>query len=265
MTYTGRPLKRSEDPRLISGQGSYVNDIKIDGMLHAAILRSPHAHARVTGIRTSVARSQPGVISVLTGADIEDILTDLPTRAMSGEWEVDEFNAPEHPVLARDKVNYVGQTVAVVVAEDPHQARDALELVEVDYSPLPAIVDPLEAADECSTPVHQEIGSNVALRIHHDRQGSDLDSAFAQSDMIVRQRYTVQRLAPAPMETRGLVAHYQPNDGFLTVWASTQSPHRVRRQLAALLGLSDGNVRVIAPDGGAGSERREASFQRMWP
>ena len=260
MIYTGKPLKRFEDPRLVSGQGSYVNDIKIEGTLHAAILRSPHAHARIGEIRTSAARAHSGVAAVLTSEDIQGILTDLPTRAMSGEWEVDEFNAPEHPVLARDKVNYVGQTVAVVVAEDPHQARDALELIEVDYSPLSAIVDPLEAADENSTPVHQELGSNVALRIHHDRQGADLDSAFTRADRTVRQRYTVQRLAPVPMETRGLVAHYEPDRGFLTIWASTQSPHRVRRQLARLLGLSESNVRVVAPDVGGGFGEKGGVF-----
>ena len=199
MTYTGKPVKRFEDPRLVSGQGSYVDDIKIDGLLHAAILRSPHGHARVNGIHTSRARGLHGVVAVITSEDIAGILSDLPTRAMSGEWEVDEFNAPEHPVLAKDKVNYVGQTVAVVVAESPQQARDALELIEVDYNPLPAIVDPREAAAEGSVPIHEDLGSNVALRIHHDRQGEDLDAAFAKADRVVRQRYDVQRLAPMPI------------------------------------------------------------------
>ena len=260
MTYTGKPVKRFEDPRLVSGQGSYVDDIKIDGLLHAAILRSPHGHARVNGIHTSRARGLHGVVAVITSEDIAGILSDLPTRAMSGEWEVDEFNAPEHPVLAKDKVNYVGQTVAVVVAESPQQARDALELIEVDYNPLPAIVDPREAAAEGSVPIHQDLGSNVALRIHHDRQGEDLDAAFAKADRVVRQRYDVQRLAPMPMETRGLVAHYQPEEDFLTIWTSTQSPHRVKRQIARLLDRPESSVRVIAPDVGGGFGEKGGVF-----
>ena len=260
MTYTGKPVKRFEDPRLVSGQGSYVDDIKIDGLLHAAILRSPHGHASLNAIDTSRARALHGVVAVITSEDIAGILSDLPTRSMSGEWEVDEFNAPEHPVLAKDKVNYVGQTVAVVVAESPQQARDALELIEVDYNPLPAIVDPREAAAKGSAPIHQELGSNVALRIHHDRQGEDLDAAFAKADRVVGQRYNVQRLAPMPMETRGLVAHYQPEEDFLTIWTSTQSPHRVKRQIARLLDRPESSVRVIAPDVGGGFGEKGGVF-----
>ena len=260
MSYTGQSVRRFEDARLVSGQGSYVDDIKIPGMLHAAFLRSPHAHARIRSVDVAAALRMPGVEAVLTGDDILGIVPDLPTRSMSGEWEVDEFKAPEHPALAVGKVSYVGQTVAVVVAQDPGQARDALELIRVDYEPLPVVLDPWEAASSDSIPIHDELGTNVALRIHHDRQGEDLDKAFAQADRIVEQRYDVQRLAPVPMETRGLVAHYQPEDDFLTIWASTQGAHRVQRQTSRLLDFPEAKIRVIAPDVGGGFGEKGGVF-----
>ena len=260
MGYTGQPIRRFEDARLVSGQGSYVDDIKIPGMLHAAFLRSPHAHARIRSVDVTAAQEMPGVEVVLTGKDISGIVPDLPTRSMSGEWEVDEFNAPEHPALAVGKVSYVGQTVAVLVAQDPGRARDALELIQVDYEPLPVVLDPWEAASPDSIPIHEELGTNVALRIHHDRQGEDLDKAFSQADRIVEQRYDVQRLAPVPMETRGLVAHYQPEDDFLTIWASTQGAHRVQRQISRLLDFPEAKIRVIAPDVGGGFGEKGGVF-----
>ena len=244
----------------MSGQGSYVDDIKIPGMLHAAFLRSPHAHARIRSVDVAAAQEMPGVEVVLTGEDILGIVPDLPTRSMSGEWEVDEFNAPEHPALAVGKVSYVGQTVAVVVAQDPGQARDALEMIQVDYEPLPVVLDPWEAASPDSIPIHEELGTNVALRIHHDRQGEELDKAFSQADLIVEQRYDVQRLAPVPMETRGLVAHYQPEDDFLTIWASTQGAHRVQKQISRLLDFPEAKIRVIAPDVGGGFGEKGGVF-----
>jgi len=258
--YTGQPVRRFEDARLVSGQGSYVDDIKIPGMLHAAFLRSPHAHARIRSVDVAAAQEMPGVEVVLTGEDISGIVPDLPTRSMSGEWEVDEFNAPEHPALAVGKVSYVGQTVAVVVAQDPGQARDALEMIQVDYEPLPVVLDPWEAASPDSIPIHEELGTNVALRIHHDRQGEELDKAFSQADLIVEQRYDVQRLAPVPMETRGLVAHYQPEDDFLTIWASTQGAHRVQKQISRLLDFPEAKIRVIAPDVGGGFGEKGGVF-----
>ncbi|MCI0893556.1 MAG: xanthine dehydrogenase family protein molybdopterin-binding subunit, partial [Chloroflexi bacterium] len=142
MPYIGQSIKRFEDPRLVAGQGSYVDDITVPGMLHAAFLRSPYAHARIRSVDASVAREMPGVVAVLTGDDIVDALPDLPSRAMTGEWSVDEFNGPEHPALAIGKVCYVGQPVAIVVAQEPSQARDALETIQTDYEPLTAIMDP---------------------------------------------------------------------------------------------------------------------------
>jgi carbon-monoxide dehydrogenase large subunit len=197
---------------------------------------------------------------VLTGDDIAGVLPNLPSRAMGGEWQADAVNAPEQPALARGKACYVGQPVAVLAAQERYVARDAMDLIEVDYEPLQPILDPLEAARQDSVPIHAHLGTNVALRIHHDRQGQDLDAAFACADRIIRQRYEVQRLAPVPLETRGLVASYQPQEDSLTIWASTQAPHRVRRQLARLLNRPENHVRVIAPDVGGGFGEKGGVF-----
>ena len=211
MTYTGQALKRFEDPRLVTGMGVFVDDVKLPGMLYASFLRSPHAHARIRAIDASEARSMPGVVAVLIGEDIAGVLTEIPPRVLE-EWEMDELQAPGLPTLAQGKVFFVGQTVAVVVAETRHLARDAVDMIAVEYEPLPAVLDPLEAASEGSMPLHEEIGTNVIMRKFHDRQGSGLDDAFTQADRVIRQQYNVQRLAPLPLETRGCVAHYQPED-----------------------------------------------------
>ena len=259
-TYTGQPLKRFEDPKLVSGQGSYVDDIKLPGLLHAAILRSPHAHARINRIDVSQAQQALGVAAVISVDDLEGVISDLAPRAMSGEWQIDEFNPPQQPALAKDKVRYVGQPVLVVVADEASQARDALDLIQVEYEPLEPVMHPRDAASAGSALIHEELGTNVALRIHHDRQGKDLDAAFEKADRIVRQSYEVQRLAPVPMETRGLVAHYRPDEDFLTIWASTQGPHTVRRQMSRLLERPESSIRVIAPDVGGGFGEKGGVF-----
>ena len=214
MPYTGQPLKRFEDPKLLTGQGSFVDDIQLPDMLHAAILRSPHAHARIRAIDGTEARTMAGVVAVLTGADIAGVLGEVPTRAMVGGWEVDEMQPVEQPVLARDKVYYVGQPVAIVVAQNRYLAKDAVALIRVEYDPLPPVLDPLAALQAEATPIHATLGSNVGLRVAHE--GGDLATAFAQADRVIQQRYHVQRLAPTPLETRGVAASYQPQDDFLT-------------------------------------------------
>ena len=249
MSSIGQRLKRFEDPRLVAGKGSYVDDIALPGMLHAHFLRSTHAHARIRSIDASAARNQPGVVTVLTGEDTADVLGDIPINVYA-ELQPQELNAPLHPVLARDKVCYVGQPVAVVVASSRYLASDAAERIRVDYEPLPALADPLEAMREDATPIHPHIGTNMGLRIY--REGGDVDAAFAAADRIVRQRFDVQRLAPVPMETRGMVAHYQPQEDFLTIWDSTQTPHLLRTEFAKILKLPETSVRVIAPDVGGG-------------
>jgi carbon-monoxide dehydrogenase large subunit len=255
-TYIGRPLKRFEDPRLVQGQGTFVADLQFPGMLHAVVLRSPHAHARLLSIDTAAARALPGVVAVLTAQDIAGAVRDIPPRPTP---ELEGVQVPEHPVLARDKVCYVGQPVAVVVAQSLYVAKDALELLRVAYQPLPPIVDPLAAAQDAAPPLHAAFGTNVAMRLRLGR--GDLQAAFAQADRIVRGRYDVPRLAPAPLECRGLVAHYQPAEQRLTLWASTQVPHKVKRYVEALLHEPPREVRVIAPDVGGGFGQKV----EIWP
>jgi aerobic carbon-monoxide dehydrogenase large subunit len=258
MSYAGQPLKRFEDPKLVSGRGSYVDDVQLPGMLYAAVLRSPHAHARIRSIDASAARNQPGVVTVLTGADTAGVLNDVPTRAMAGDLSVDEMKLIEQPVLARGKVCYVGQPVAIVVARNRYQARDALEGILVDYEPMTPILDPLNAIRENAIPIHQEVGTNIGLRVSHE--GGDVAAAFAQADRVIQQRYHVQRLAPVPLETRGVAAHYQTDEDLLTVWNSTQAPHRVRRYLAPLLKRPESRMRVIAADVGGGFGEKGCMF-----
>ncbi len=263
VSYSGQPLKRFEDPRLVTGGGSFVDDIVLPDMLYAYVLRSPHAHARIRSIDVSAARNMSGVVAVLTGGDLADEVKVVPTRAISDQavssapgGMVDELNGREQPVLATDKVCYVGQAVAMVVAQERYLARDAAELIRVGYEPLPPLMDPFEAAT--ATPIHQELGTNMGMRIY--REGGDLEGAFAQADRVIQQRYDVQRLAPAPLENRGVLAHYQPQEDLLTVWDSTQEPHQVWRHLAHLLNRPEDRVRVIAPDVGGGFGEKGCLF-----
>ena len=223
--------------------------------MHAVVLRSLHAHANIRSIDVSAAGRMPGVVAIFTAADIQELGVELPTRTNTG---ADEFNPPRHPVLALDKVCYVGQAVAVVIAEDIYVAADALEQVDVDYDILPALIDPYEALEEGAMIVHPDIGTNVAHRTLI--AGGDLDAAFAQADYVVSQTYHVQRLAPAPMEPRGLVADYQFAEDLLTVWDSTQHPHEVREHLAHLLGRAESSIRVVAPDVGGGFGEKASFF-----
>jgi carbon-monoxide dehydrogenase large subunit len=247
MSYIGQPIKRCEDARLLRGRGTFVDDLQLPDMLYAVVLRSSHAHARVRAIDAAAARRLPGVVKVLTAEDLIGMVKDIPPRPTP---ELEGVSVPEHPVLARDKVCYVGQPVAVVVAHDRYLARDALERIDVDYRPLPPIMDAWEAAQEGALPMHEAFGTNIAMRIR-ERRG-DLQAAFAEADAIVSRRYDVPRLSPAPMEGRGLLAHYQPEADLLTLWASTQVPHRLKNSLQRLLIRSPRQLRVIAPDVGGG-------------
>jgi aerobic carbon-monoxide dehydrogenase large subunit len=258
VSYVGQPMKAVEDPRLVTGRGSFVDDITLPDMLHAAVLRSPYAHARIRGVDLSAARTLPGVVAVLTGADIAGVLPDIPTRAMAGERAVDELRPPEHPLLATAKVCYVGQAVAVVVAHDPYVARDAVERIGVDYEPLSPVLDPDEALRDDAPIIHEVLGTNMALRVR--QHAGDLDGAFARAEHVIRQRYMVPRLAPAPLETRGVMAYYQPDKNLLTVWNSTQAAQRVKHSLSHLLNRPEEGLRVIAPDVGGSFGIKDCIF-----
>ena len=250
MTSTGQSLRRFEDHRLLIGAGSFVDDIKLPGMLHTVMIRSPHAHARIQSVAVSEAQGIPGVVAVVTGPDITGALGELPSSGLWDDPSILVMNAKGQPVLATDLVCYVGQTVAMVVADSLEAARDAADLVQVEYETLAPIMDPLEALKDDAVPIHQDLGTNLGMRIF--REGGDVDAAFAQADRVVKQHFEVPRLAPAPLENRAVAAQYESQEDLLTVWDSTQEPHLVWRNLAKQLGRPEASVRVIAPDVGGG-------------
>ncbi len=258
MRYVGQAMKRFEDPRLVTGNGAFVGDLTLPDMLHAAVARSQHAHARLRGINVAAASAVPGVVAVLTGADIAGVLPGIPTRAMTDERAVDALHAPEYPLLAHDQVCYVGQPIAVVVAHDPYIARDAVELITGDYEPLVPVLDADAAARGEAPVIHAAMGTNVAMRLR--QHAGDVEGAWAQADHVIRQRYVVQRVVPAPLETRGVLAQYQPQDDLLTVWNATQAPHRVKHFLVHLLQRPAQTVRVIAPDVGGSFGVKDCLF-----
>jgi aerobic carbon-monoxide dehydrogenase large subunit len=241
----GARVKRREDPRLIRGLGQYVDDVNLPNTLHVAILRSPCAHAKIKNLDAEAARQLRGVIAVVTGSEIKDQVGTLP---VSGGNET--LRVPKHYVLAVDKVCYVGEGVAAVVAEDRYTARDALDLIQVEYEPLPVVIDPEKALAPGGPVIHSEWPDNVAFR-SEQKQGN-LTKAFKEADKVVRQRLVHQRLAPIAVEPRGVVAHYLSSDKELTVWSSTQVPHMLRTNLAQMLKLPENEVRVIAPEVGGG-------------
>ncbi len=238
----GRPIRRVEDPRLVSGRGAYVEDIQPAGLLYLAFARSPYPAARIVSVEVSAARDADGVVAVLTAADVADV-GDVASAPMPFA------KRPPHRPLANDRVNQVGQPVACIAAESPSLARDAADLVEVEYEPLPSVAF-AEAALEPDAPrVHPDLDDNVCYRLQ--REGGDVERAFAEADTVVRVRVDNPRVAPVAMEPRGIVVKPDESGG-LTAWVSTQAPHGARAALAKAVGLGEENMRVIAPDvGGA--------------
>jgi carbon-monoxide dehydrogenase large subunit len=252
----GSGIKRREDPRLITGIARYTEDIVVPGLVHAAILRSPHAHARIRSIDTAQAKAAPGVLAVFTGSDTESALKPIPCL-----WLVpssDLRTSPYSP-LAKDTVRFVGDAIAVIVAESPYQAYDALDLVSVEYEPLPAVVDPQKATQAGAPTLHSEAPGNVAF--HWTVAGGDVDAAFRAADVVVRERIIQQRLIPTAMETRGAVAHFVPATGELTLWNTTQNPHIVRFAMSVVTGVPEDRLRVVAPEVGGGFGSKIAQIQ----
>jgi carbon-monoxide dehydrogenase large subunit len=254
--YIGRSLKRFEDPRLLVGEGQFIDDMQLPDMLHAVVVRSTHAHARLVSVDAEPVRRQPGVITVLTARQLTGKVRDIPRRVID---DLSGVELPEHPVLAGDRVCYVGQPVAIVVAESRALAEDAAEQIEMAYEPLPPVVDLRAASEDGATLVHGAMGTNVALQLRLGR--GDVDAAFAAADHIVRGRYEVPRLSAAPMEGRGLIAQYQPQEEHLTLWTSTQVAFKVKRFLAQTLIEAPRQLRVITPDVGGGFGQKV----ELWP
>jgi aerobic carbon-monoxide dehydrogenase large subunit len=243
--YTGASIKRSEDPRILTGGGRYVDDIKLPGMLHAAFVRSPMAHARVLSVDASAARELPGVVAVYTGADLEAMTVPGPDALMAlMGWQ---GPTPQFTLLATDKVRFAGDPVAVVIAESRYLAEDGCELVAVEYDDLPPVMNASFALDPSSPPLFANLGDNIAKPHSRDEFG-DVPATFADADRVYDFRIDVHRHQNVPMEGRGCVASYDADLGVMTVYAATQSVHVTKVAVAMRLGIEHEKVRVLAGD-----------------
>jgi carbon-monoxide dehydrogenase large subunit len=250
----GERVKRREDPRLIQGRGTYVDDLKITGMRHLAFKRSDIAHGKITSIDTKAAAAMDGVDAVYTGADIAKVLGPMPIGT--------PFPSPPHHAVAVDTVRYAGEAVAVVVASDRYVARDAADAIVVAYDPLPAVVDPELAMTGKPTVIHADFPNNLAVALVPSGTGvapdfsvidnTAVDKAFADAEVVISQRMMNQRLVPNAMEPRGVIAHWEPGKESMTIWSSTQNPHILKTMIAAMNGLGQHQVRAIAPEVGGG-------------
>ena len=246
----GQRVKRNEDPRLLRGEALFVDDVSLPGMAHVAFVRSPHAHARIRSIDTTRAAAMDGVFAVLTAADLGDYWQPGPLLVSPPPIDELVFHPRTQVPLAKDKVRHLGEGVALVVAESRYLAEDAAEEVEVDYEPLDVVVD-LEAGLADGAPlVHEDLASNEAA--HVVQRKGDYDAARAAAATIIRRRLFYDRGTAAAMENRGVVADWDRRSQRLTVWDTTQAPIPIRNGLATMLGLSESQVRVIAPFIGGG-------------
>ena len=243
--FVGRRLKRKEDPRLITGRATYVDDLELPGTLFAAIVRSPEAHARITSIDTSAAKERAGVEAVFTGEDLADMAAPCPMVWVPPGVDV---HVPEHWPLARGKVGYVGQAVAVVIGRDKYGVVDAAEDVIVEYEPLPVVVDPEQALADGAPIIHDEFGTNKVFE--WSLEGGDVEAALSEADVVLERRIVNHRTAGGAIEPRGALAEWR--EGRLTLWSSTQIPHIARVILSIQLGISEEKIRVVAPEVGGG-------------
>jgi carbon-monoxide dehydrogenase large subunit len=260
--YLGAAVRRREDPRFLRGDGRFVDDVTLPGLLHAAFLRSPHAHARIARVSVAAARAMPGVAAAYAFAELERWLKPLPVfgappAGLAAAVHFDLRQAPQY-ALCRDRARYVGEIVAMVVADDRGRAEDALERIEVEWEPLPAVVDMVAAAEPGSPLVHPEWGTNVAVGFRHAI--GDVDRAFAGADAVFTETFAIQRYVGMPLEGRGVVASWDRRDGTLTTWNSTQVSHFVQQGLATALELPPHRVRVVAPDLGGGFGTKASGY-----
>ena len=239
----GASIRRVEDPVLITGKGCYVDDVQLPGILHMAFLRTSYPHAKIISVDTSAAKAMPGVVAVVTGADIEQL--NIPAAPMISGQKI-----PPHPVLARGAVHEAGVAVAAVVAESCALAEDAAHAIEVQYEALPSVTDAEKALEPGAPLAREELDSNICYIA--TKKGGDVDKAFAQAEHICRMHIASPRQVALAIEPRGILAKPEPMGQGLTVWLSTQAPHRVRGDLSTALGYPEHKIRVIAPDVGGG-------------
>jgi carbon-monoxide dehydrogenase large subunit len=244
----GQPLKRKEDPGFLTARERYVADLPLAGALHAAVVRSPHAHAEIRQIDVAAARRAPGVAGVFTGADVNAALGDIPM--IIGAEAFDEVHGPGRAPLAAGRARYVGEPVAVVVADTPYHAQDAADLVQVDYAPLPAVTDAEAALAPGAPLVHADLASNLGVR--WAREKGDVARILREAPVVVEAHLKNQRLLAVAMEPRAVAAVYDAAGGTMTVWGSTQTPHWLRDNVAKHLRLEPARVHVVAPRVGGG-------------
>lgn len=247
----GQPLRRNEDAKLLTGQALFVDDVELPGMLHAAFLRSTYAHARIKRIDVSAARQRPGVAAVYTADDLGDYWKPGPLLVPPPPVAGRVFNERTQVPLAKDTVRFVGEPIAVVIAESRYIAEDALIDIVVDFEPLPVVVDLEKALSPDSARVHDDLDSNIAAHIVQ-RKGGDYAAAKAKAEVVIKRRFLYDHGAAAAMENRGVVAQWDARAGKLTVWDTTQAPVVMRALFSGMLGLSENQVRVIAPFIGGG-------------
>ncbi len=245
MAYIGARIKRKEDVRLLRGIGKYVGDIHRPGMKHAAILRSSHAHARIVKIDAHRAIELPGVVGVLTAADLGGVKA-IPMRT----GVIPGLERSQQKPLANDKARYVGDPIAVVIADNRYIAEDALELIDVDYEPLPVAIDARRAIESGAGLLHDAVPDNIAAKFQVNV--GDIDRALRDADFIVEGEFSVQRHAAVPLENRGLVAEWDEGRGLLTVWGPTKMTHTNWRILSELTGLAQSSIHFIEPEVGGG-------------
>jgi aerobic carbon-monoxide dehydrogenase large subunit len=242
----GSSIKRREDPRFITGRGNYTDDVKVAGMTHAVFVRSPHANAHIRSIDVGRAKAHPGVVAVFTGKDMAGV------QSLPCGWLLPGLKIPAHPPLATDAARYVGDPVAVVIAESQGAARDAADLVEVNWEVLPSVTATEQAAGAGAPQIHEVAPSNVAFKWQIG-DAAETDAAFKRADMVVRKRIVNQRLVANALEPRACAARYDAATGDLTLWVTSQNPHVHRLLMTAfVLGIPEHKVRVIAPDVGGG-------------
>jgi len=260
--YFGAAVRRREDPRFLRGEGRFLDDVRVAGLLHVAFLRSPYAHAMIRAIRTERARAAPGVVAVFTFADLESWMKPLPLfgappPGLAAAIAFEIRQAPQF-ALCRDRARYVGEIVAMVVAESRARAEDAAEAIEVEWEPRPVVTDMRQAAEPGTPLVHEAWGTNVGVGFTHAI--GDVEAAFTRADVVMSETFHIQRYVGMPLESRGAVAVWDRRDGTLTTWNSTQVPHFVQQGLAGALGLPHHKVRVIAPDLGGGFGTKASGY-----
>jgi len=248
----GQPLRRREDARFLTGAGQYTDDVVLQGQTYGFFLRSPYAHARIKSVKLDAAKAAPGVLNIFTGADLAEAkVGGLPCGWLITSKDGTPMKEPPHPVLAQGKVRHVGDQVALVVADTYLQARDAAELIEVDYEELTPVID-ITAAETLGSAVHDDVPDNVCYDWGHGNKDA-VDAAFAKAAHVTKLSYANNRLIPNAMEPRAANAHYTRHDESYTLYVANQNPHVERLLMCAfVLGLPESKVRVIAPDVGGG-------------